>query len=339
MPDAPVASSPTPEAPAADLGSLSAVDRHQWRLTGNLPDPPASDADSESSPADSTPAAPAEQAVSTETLSEAAPEPATPSKKRNADTRIKELLADRQARDARIAALEQELTSSRSAPQQQTRQADPSPAAGEPYPDFDTTWEQAHPGQSYTDWDNGRVAHVALQVVEQREAAQHQRQTADRQTQQRDDRAKTFHERYTAAVAADATWADRISPEVRALRPVDALGPDESLTAGNVIAQEIIESPNAASLMLYLSEHPDELAALHTLPQAGILRRLGRLDAQLETPTAPGPRPKTVSTAPAPPSLLGSRPAVPADDLAAAIRDQDTGRYIRIKNAREMATK
>lgn len=332
--DAQPAESSPAASPPFDLGTLDAAQRQEWQLTGKLPEPQpkteATEASPASSPADSTPAEPVEQVASTEASSTAAPEPATP-KKSKADIRFQEILADRQRERERAEKAERRLA------EIEARQTTPdastasSPASAKDFPGYDE-WQQQHPDGPYEDYLLERFEHVQTQkqtIQQQHAAAEAFKKTASERTD-------AFTKRFHDAVSADETLPTRINPQLYELQTVDAcLQSGKPVTALNAVAQEIVESPNAVKLLVHLSDHPDELAKLATLSPAGVIRAMAKLDAQLESPAIP-PR-KTVSTAPALTTTLGSRPAVPGDPLKAAIESGDYLRFRDAANARDMA--
>ena len=165
---------------------------------------------------------------------------------------------------------------------------------------------------------------------------------ADRQREsvqaERHRRWTTYQDSVRKTAEADPSFKDSLSPRVLQLMPIDALPPGAAPTAQNVIAQEIVTSPSAPALLRHLSAHPEDLDRLERLPHAAaIAREIGRLEAKLETPAVPVL--KTTSSAPPPPSTLGTKPSVPADDAEAAIASGDVARYIAIMNRRELAAR
>jgi len=312
---------------------LDAEQRTEWRLSGKLPEPKA-DTPSEPekpeslpSPAESAPAQPVEQVASTDASSPAASEPATP-KKANADTRVKDLLAERHALRQELEALKRQ-----SAQPQTPLKAESSPAAAKTneFPGFDT-WQQSNPDGQYDEYLIAKVKHVtALERAAERQQAEQSRITAQRQ-----ERTGAFLKRFDDAVAANPTLTDTLNPAVLAIRPVDALGPDEPVMALNLVAQEIMESEQSVQLLAHLSAHPEELDALSMLTSpVAVVRRMAKLEAQLSAPAIP-PR-KTVSTAPALTTTLGSRPAVPGDALESAKRSGDFSKFRDLANQRDIA--
>ena len=329
----PAESSPAPSTSKPfDLETMSQEERTNWRLTGDVPkDTPAETETPASSPADSTPAEPAEQAASTDASSTAASEPATPANPKT-EARFKEILAERTRERDRADKAERELQALRA---QQTKSdvPAPSPASAKEFPDYDS-WSQAHPEQGYDDFLLDKFQHVQTQqkAIEQQVAAQ------EAFTRTAQERVTAFTGRYREALSADATLPTRIDPRLYDLKTVDAcLQAGEPVTALNAVAQEIVESPQAVKLLVHLSEHPDTLASLASLSPAAVIRAMARLESQLDTPAIPPP--KTISSAPALTTTLGTRPAVPGDPISSSVRSGDFDAYRKAMNKREMASK
>jgi len=330
MADAPIAGSSSAPGPAPSLESLTPTERTEWRMTGNLPDSPK-ETDSETSPADSSPAEPVEQVASTEASPSPAPEPGTP-RKSNADTRIPELLKARAAERERAERAERRLAELEARSQTQPdAPAVPSPASGDAFPAFDA-WAEKNPDGSYDQFMLEKFEHVQSRKQSERQ----QQQQAQRFIESAVERQTSFQHRYHEAVKSDPQLPQRINPILYDLKTVDAcLQAGEPVTALNAVAQEIVESPVAARLLVHLSEHPDEMEALSRMNPAAVIRRMAKLEAQLDSPAIP-PR-KTITTAPAVTTTLGSRPAVPGDAIGAAITQGDYAKYRDLANARDMA--
>jgi len=303
-------------------------------MTGKVPEKAAEPVESPdtSSPADSTPAEPVEQVASTEASSSPASEPGTPEPDKPATAaRFKKLLDERTAERARADKAERELAALKS--QAKPDVSAPSPAPATAFPDYDV-WQQTHPEGAYDEYLLDKFEHVQTQkqTVAQQQAAQEQF------TRSATERVTAFTQRYRDALSSDATLPDRIDPRLYDLKTVDAcLQSGERVTALNAVAQEIVESPAAVKLLVHLSEHPDELASLSQLQPAAVIRAMAKLEARLETPAIPPP--KTISTAPPLTTTLGTRPAVPGDSIASAVKTGDFDAYRKAMNAREMATK
>ncbi|HYD54584.1 MAG TPA: hypothetical protein VEA99_18260 [Gemmatimonadaceae bacterium] len=323
----PAAEQSTAPAPRT-LDSLSDSELASWRLSGELPS-----ASQESSPtAESTPAEPAEQAASTDATPPPASEPGKPAKKANADTRVQELLRERAELRQRLEALERgERPAPPSVPDASPAESSPAAAVGETFPDFDTWIQQpGHDAKTYEEYIDART-----------EWRWEQRQHAEQAAAVTRQRVRAFTERYTAAQAADPTFVQSLSPAVLALQPIDALPPGAAVSPLNVLAQEIVQSEVAPQLLRHFSAHPQELEALRHAAPAVVVRTVAKLEARLEGAAQAGsvtPQP-TVTQAPEPPPTLGSKPAQPVDEAAAAVARGDFRSYAAAENRRELAAR
>lgn len=306
-------SSPAQEVSAVrSLESLNPTERDQWRMTGAFPE--------SSDGAESTPAEPAAQAASTDANESPASEPGKPAK-RNAETRIQELLREKKQLAERVKALEASSPAQAVSVPDAPAASSPAPIA-EDFPGYDQ-WLEApeNDGKSYETYTRALVRHTL--ALEQQQVARQQAITA---------KVGGFKARIEAVTASDPQFWATMSPEVIALRPLDVLDPSETPTALNYVAQEIIESPQAPLLMRHFSEHPEALAALASQSQTAVVRAIGRLEGQLITPSAP-PVP-FVTKAPAPVTTLGKKADTPPDDVQAAISRGDFQAYRDAENRR-----
>lgn len=165
-------------------------------------------------------------------------------------------------------------------------------------------------------------------------------------------RVEKFGAQLDAAKVADPTFTDKLSPQVRALRPLAALLPGEAGGAEHIVAEQVFDSPIAPQVLLHLSAHPEALARLTAMPpeiQAmpaavrvarhihWIVKEFGKLEATLsapETAVEPPPPPapsKTLTSAPSPAQTLGSKPAAAVDPKAAAVKSGNTQAYRDIR--------
>lgn len=288
-------------------------------------------------PADSAPAPVVEQPGSTEPSADAASEPAKPQK--NAESRVKELLADRakerEAREraeARIHELERLATAPR---QEQTPPAAPSPApVSEKFPSYDEHLAE-HPDTSYEDYLDLRAdfrAQHAFKALQRQESEQRAQQEQTAGIRHRD---AQFAERMTKATAADPELLTTMSEPVKRLRPFDALvqGQDghwRDPSSGQFVrpshaalAEHILRAEEPARWMRHFSDHPEDFERFGALAPDAFYRELGKLEARWESKPVPVTPPKTVTDAPAPLTRLDARPAVPADPVEAAVNQGD----------------
>jgi hypothetical protein len=340
------ASSPAPTAAAAE--SVSAVD--QAVATNNVAAYRAArlqERSGKSTPIADQPAAaaaaqPDGQAASTDaSATPAASEPAKP--KKNADTRVQELLRERATERERAARAERELVELRRQLQtprdDQPAASSPARPAAEKFPDYATYLDQ-HPDAPLEQWldarDEWRDTQHATRARAQ--AEQQHRQTAQQQ------RTEKVRGQIATKVAADPEFLTKVKPEILDLKPFDALAPGEPAGPLNAIAEEILDSAVTAELLLHFSEHPEDLQRLSTLAPRDLIREFGKLEARLDTsstaatPTPAKPHPKTITDAPAPPTTLGSRPAEALDPVTAAVVSGDQAAFKAAKHAARLAT-
>lgn len=334
--------------PSATLAALSPASRQAWRLTGSLPDAPPSDPLSTSS-TDSSSVVPAVPDTSTDVSASTASEPVTPKKRSTAESRKPELEREIQTLLDRRRALREEVQreegSRRVSAQPPTPAAASSPA---PEPEtvqafldrIDPTQPYLTEGEFFERFSSAAYGDYTRYTVRYEHASQHARQSQQ-------DRAKglkqSFDQRVEQAIKDDPTFTSKLNQDIvsRIIHagPSSALPPGVSPTAMHIIGEEILLSPVAPQVFLYLSEHPGELDRLAGLPnEAAIVREFGRLEVRLtSSPSVPSPTPvvKTTTSAPAPPEVLGRKPAAPADEASAALAAGDVRRYITIMNRRE----
>lgn len=276
-------------------------------------------------PADSSPAAPDDQAASTDASPSPASEAGKPAK-RNAETRIQELLRERHDRDARISALEREIAASRQ-PAAQTTPAAPSPAPQRPaeqIPEYDE-WltEPGNEGRSYTAYQ----ADVIRRVYAQERAAEADREKTSREARDAAERIDQYRARAETFKATKPDYWDVIQPVVSAqLKPEIASALEEALQ----------QSEAGPQVLYHLGSHPEEFARLAGLPPRLAVYELGKLEASLAAPAAVSPNPLT--KAPTPPTTLGRKSVDPSDQIEAAVASNDVSRYRALRLQQRMST-
>lgn len=335
MEETPQAAPSAAPTPTEALASLSEMDRREYEKTGEFPKVEATPSTEqvESSPTtqDEDPAA------STEVITE--PVPATGKPKRGAESRKEELAAEIQGLLARRAALRVDVEHAERA-QKPAEKAAPSVTITPPeqFPDY-ATWLDKNPNGLYESYLDARADFRVENGIKAQRAQDQQRREYETRQQQVQSRVSSHGQRFEAAKVADATFVTKLSPAIGNLVPLDFLPPNTPPTQANVIAQEIMMSEKGPQLMVHLSEHPEILAQLSSYPTYdAIIRHMGRLEASLDAPKATVPL-KTVTSAPSPPTLLGSRPTETGDESLAALAAKDFSRYAETVNRRELAAK
>jgi hypothetical protein len=167
---------------------------------------------------------------------------------------------------------------------------------------------------------------------EARQEYQKQR-AADQQTQRREQHLQgvergmgTYAERMRAAFPEPAKlteYLQALPPQLIALRPsaVQALvQPGAPLTAGNTIADVIVESDQPVAIKTYFKDHPDVFQRLLTLHPIAVLREMGRIEERLATAAASQTR-----TAPSRDPVSRARPPVQRVESVPQMSDSPPG--------------
>ncbi len=294
-----------PDAPSID--TLSEADRKQWELTGELP-APAADPDAEPEDAPGPP-----------------PAPVRPVSKRqqeiNDHLRAKaEAIQRADAAEKRLAELEANA-----------QRSDPTPPAQLPAPEDDkepVLDDFLDTPDPYLAYSRAIAKYDALQVVTAQESARDARTKAQREQ----DDAQQLFLAYQAREAALKLQHPDFDTKTAAVR--------NAIDLRTPLGSALVESPVAPQLILHLAEHPEDFERIGRLGVTNLpaaLRELGRLEAKFEPDAAPsGPAPKTVTSAPSPPSTLGRRPADVADDADAAVAREDFRAYADAENRKEI---
>lgn len=159
------------------------------------------------------------------------------------------------------------------------------------------------------------------------------------------------------AAKSDPEFVGKLSAEVRALKPFDALLPGESGGPLNIIAEQIYDSPIVDKVLIALSADGNkELTRLSTapahviaLPPAAraeahirwIVKEFNKLEARLESATTtPAPAPPAAPANPlssAPPPVETLKPGETGDPLKAAIARGDMGAFHKLETAKRIA--
>lgn len=320
--DAAAASSPAADLPSVDpsdtIAAMSETERHDWRMTGKLPD-----AKDPTPPADSSPAEPVEQVASTDAAVEATTEVAAADPiKAKTKARIDEVLAGQareRARAERAEAHIRDLEARSHQPPPDARPAASSAApAGLVKPDpaaFDYGTSDPAYLEALTDYK------VAVSVAQQREAwdqhAQHVR---------------AFEEstRVITAFEQKAAQARQAHPDFDV---VAMLAPTE-IQPGTAADLWVLEDEAGAEILYHLQQpaHAAERRRILAMDPRSQLKELVRLGDRL---TAQPPTARSTQAPPPPPTL--STRATPGDPVERAIRDGDTAAYNKHMNERELA--
>lgn len=206
-------------------------------------------------------------------------EPHKGNPRRDAKARIQQLARERAEErskrvelEARLARLEAEKAAP--APKAPERTAAPEPG-GKPQVDQYETYEQYV--EALTDWKmEDRVQRMTKEAQE--------RQRSEAVTKTVVQKVDKFNEQVKAA----PDLMERVDPRLLDLTPSFLLSPDQTPGPQNDLAEEIVSSESSAALLVYLSEHEEEVRRILALPNA---REIGRAVARLENRLAQAPIP------------------------------------------------
>ena len=197
----------------------------------------------------------------------------------------------------------------------------------------------------------------AFRTLLTREHADRDRQTQAQTefTQAQETRINSFVGQLNEARAADPEFVNKLSETVKNdLKPFNALKPGEAAGPINIIGEQVYDSPVAPQLLRHFSDHPDDLtrittipASLMTLPPAmrtrahiqWMVKQFGILEHSFEPAAAAPPQPKTLTDAPAPAAVLGTRSAEASDPKVTAIKRGDTSAYRELKRQERAAAR
>lgn len=286
-------------------------------------------------PAD-TPAAPAQEATPEESASDDAPVEHTPDAKADEDAPKK---LDKRTKAGRQAAIQQEIdaliaqrTEARKALEAEKAQLEalraPQAKSG------DDPEPQESEFDDYGKYVKAQARWEARQEFRAQQQATYEAQQAALAQREIESRTATFSAKMQEASAKTPGFLDTIRPELLELRPFSALQPGETGDASNALAEEILRSERPAELLRYLSDHPEDVQRLVTLPPQEFLRQMARIDVRLDAASdtaAPVSKTPPLSQAKPPIRAMGSVPS--AGDDGELSDDLPVEEYIRRANA------
>jgi hypothetical protein len=298
-------------------------------------------------PADSPSAPSGDQSASTDATPPAASEPAKPAEqpKKNLQTRteqvnqevleLQESLRLRKALREELAALD--------------RKAHDQPASA---PAPVSEWERyakdpKAPQPAQFDQYEHYVAAMGVFIAKQTLAEHTQQQQRTSKQQQAQSEIDTLIEQAKNDLAeyakTDPDFQSKVNPQLLSITPAFMVPKGEPLGPHNAIAEEMFRSPVKAQLLMHFStpEGQKEWVDLCKMPATAMLRTFGRIEGRFEKrdePVAPVAPPKTVTSAPNPPTTLGRNPAEPTDPVARAWKSGDFRAYAQATDERELAS-
>lgn len=296
------------------------------------------------------PAPPGEQGAATAASADAGSDPASPTEKpkRNLQTRrveVSDEIAQLQ-RDLEIRrALREELAALK-AP------TDAKPSASSPETPTAAEWQRyrQHPNapkpedfDTYEDFTTAQAVFVTERVFEARDRRAQLEAASKARTDETGQTIHGFKERIAKAREADPDFESKVDPGLMAIVPAFALRADEPVTPANVLLQECVTSEAAPALLLHFSTpegHAEWSRIVNQPTPAAMLKAFGRAEARFlsdGSSSSAASAAKPVTSAPAPPTMLGARPPSSPDRARQAVSAGDFRAYEAEANARDLA--
>ena len=236
-----------------------------------------------------------------------------------AGKRIVALLGRVKSYEARIAELQAQIG------QQTPPKAPDAPKApastADPFPNFDAWLAQdGNAEKSYEEYIDARADHRTEQRLAADRAKQHQSDT---------DRAQA--ERFRALDSREAAFSKDHPDYTEVVRPAAeqlARGVAKQHPTALAIAEFVQLSDQGPAIAYFLGQHPEEHQRLAALPPAVALVELGSLVGRPQPAAAPAqPVTPPVSSAPKPPTTLGTKSTGPVDPIESAVVADDFPAY------------
>jgi len=322
--------------PSEVLASLNEKEKATWRQTGDLPERPAKEApkEKEETPAESSPAAKEVVTESKETPpaeSVAAPVVAKEESKpkKNAATRIQELLAETK----QLRAENEELRkSARPAPAKEEEVAIPRRN------DTDKTGQALYAtDEAWLDARDKAVKEIAKQEARQEYAKQQQ----EEQTAKHNDLVqKRWLNSIKIATEKFPDWSKKVGLNDKDGKYQDAAL--KSIKERSVLDQFILDSDIGAVLLYHFSGDQAEIDRIQGMSPYAAARELTRLEDKLsaevsapekkETKQATDSSTTQVTRAPAPPASVGGRATAPVDEVNSNLKQGNFKAYRETAN-------
>lgn len=203
--------------------------------------------------------------------------------------------------------------------------AEPAKAAPEGKPkadDFETYEEYT---EALTDWK-----------IEQRETAREQAKMDEAFAKTVKERVNSFQERIASHLQANPDFWDKVSPDVVSLRPLSTMAPNEPKGALNALAEHFITSEHGPALMMYFTDHPDEIQRFSALHPITFGVELGKIEVGLgAASTATVPKSQASKARPPVRPVTGS-PTTDPDEID---DDAPFEQFVKHRNAEERAAR
>jgi hypothetical protein len=331
----------TIESPTKILASLTPKQKAEWRQTGALPEAPKETPPKEATEAASSPAAKeSPEPVKAEASAASAPAVKEEPKPKGAEARIKELLADNKRLESELDELRKRPIAAPAKIEEvaKPRRGEVDPKTGQALYATDEAFEEAL----------DKYLSTKIKAESRREFEESQRQA--RIAEQNRITEKRWQNSLKIATEQHPDFAQVLDIGDEGDRKGVFRNKDlKTIKTNGVLDAWILDSEYGAVMLYHLAKNPSEIERIQSLAPFHAARELTKLEDKLASGsvTTPKESPKEssssptetrrVSSAPAPAASVSGRATAPVDEVEAAVKSEDFGRYARAANAEEAA--
>jgi hypothetical protein len=134
--------------------------------------------------------------------------------------------------------------------------------------------------------------------------------------------------------AKATTWQERVTAVKAEFPDFDAVMANSTAPMTHAMAEAIKESDMGPRVAIHLAQNPDIATKWAGLSPSAVNREIGRLEATLSAPKAQAEVPKRVTSAPTPPTPIGSGRSTTGDPAKMSQADYLAWRADQLKEAR-----
>lgn len=133
--------------------------------------------------------------------------------------------------------------------------------------------------------------------------------------------------------ARATTWTERVTAVKAEIADFDTVMAGSSAPMTQAMAEAIRESDMGPRVAYHLAQHPEIATKMVGMSESAVNREIGRLEAILSAPKAEAPAPKRITSAPIPPTPVGSGRSTVGDPAKMSQADYLAWRSNALKEA------
>jgi hypothetical protein len=322
----------------AVLEQLSPTEMKNWRLTGDLPEVKVEEPPKKLEAAVADPPPAAKEAVTeppakaAETPAEPVPAKAEPPKpEKNAESRIKELLADRKQLQAKLDEYEKASKAQPVVAKKDEAIAKPQRTDVDEKGQLKFPTEEAYE-EARDEWVYKRASEETRKQI-----------AKDAEAQRASEQQKLIADKWLNGMQIARTkYADLdtvLKTDEKGLCQAEEC---KGIKSGGILDGWLVDSDFGIDLLYHLAKTPGEVAKIQAMNPFAATRYLTKLEDKFSpTPVSSKaeevhPARSNVSRAPAPPTNISGKATAPVDEIESALKTGDTAAYFKAANAEDM---